>query len=117
MGLMSHFLLFYGVLIMIDLKEIVIVVLLSLNLICFGLGYLLGKINNNQFIVSDGMVNHNQTKNSKTKNIDKIEIDSSKVVTKINTDGLEKKYETLGETKSSQEKIENSVNKLKNMKG
>jgi CRISPR/Cas system-associated protein endoribonuclease Cas2 len=102
---------------MIDLKEIVIIILLLLNLICFGLGYILSKISNYELIVSDKTIDQNQNKNTKNKQIEKIEIDVSKVVTKINTDSLEKKYDTLGETKTSQEKIENSVNKLKNMKG
>jgi hypothetical protein len=46
-----------------------------------------------------------------------ISIDSTKVVTKIETDGLEKKYSKLGDIKQSEDNISSSVNKLKNMKG
>jgi hypothetical protein len=46
-----------------------------------------------------------------------ISIDETKIVTKINTDDLEKKYDQLTETKSSQENISSSINKLKALKG
>jgi hypothetical protein len=45
-----------------------------------------------------------------------ITIDTSKFVTDIKTDGLEKKYANLGEIKESEENISGSINKLKNMK-
>ena len=45
-----------------------------------------------------------------------ISIDDTKVVTKINTDNLEKKYYSLGDKKESEESIGESVNKLKNLK-
>lgn len=48
--------------------------------------------------------------------INKITIDESKYVTDIKTSGMEKKYENLGETKVSEENIESSINKLKNIK-
>ena len=46
----------------------------------------------------------------------KIEIDSSKFVTDIKTDSMEKKFDSLGENKVSNENIGSSVNKLKGMK-
>ena len=46
-----------------------------------------------------------------------ITIDDTKVVTEIDTKGLEKKYNKLGDIKESSENIGNSINKLKNMKG
>lgn len=45
-----------------------------------------------------------------------IEIDERKIVTDIKTDGMQKKYEELGETKTSNEDISGSVNKLKGLK-
>lgn len=45
-----------------------------------------------------------------------IAIDERKIVTDIKTDGMQKKYEELGETKTSNEDISGSVNKLKGMK-
>jgi hypothetical protein len=101
---------------MISLEQILVVILFSLNLICLLLGYILGKYNSNNNLLSNSY-NIKSSKNNNTNNVDKINIDSSKVVTKIKTDDLEKKYTSLGETKSSQENIESSINKLKNMKG
>jgi hypothetical protein len=46
----------------------------------------------------------------------KVIIDERKFVTDIKTSGMEKKYENLGETKISNENIESSINKLKNLK-
>lgn len=43
-------------------------------------------------------------------------IDDRKVVFGLDTDGLDKKYEILGDTKQSKDNISSSVNKLKNMK-
>lgn len=45
-----------------------------------------------------------------------IEIDERKIVTDINTGGIEKKYAELGETKVSDENILSSINKLKGLK-
>lgn len=45
-----------------------------------------------------------------------IKIDDRKFVVDINTGGIEKKYDELGETKVSDENISSSVNKLKGMK-
>lgn len=45
-----------------------------------------------------------------------IEIDNSKYVVNIKTEDLEKKYESLGEVKESEENISGSINKLKNFK-
>lgn len=46
-----------------------------------------------------------------------IKIDDTKFVTDITTEGLEKKYTNLGETKNTTENVSSSVNKLKSMKG
>jgi hypothetical protein len=46
-----------------------------------------------------------------------IKIDDAKVVLDINTKNLTKKFDSLGETKTSSENISSSINKLKNMKG
>lgn len=46
-----------------------------------------------------------------------IEIDDTKYVSKINTNNLEKKYESLGKTKSVENDTASSINKLKNLKG
>lgn len=45
-----------------------------------------------------------------------ISIDDKKFVTEIRTDTLEKKYDYLGDVKSTSENISDSVSKLKNLK-
>lgn len=96
--------------------DIVVVILFLLNIIFLCVGYLLGKtafknLENTNFNISNKKSNNS----SILKN--HIEIDNTKVVTKINTDNLEKKYSELGEIKNTSENISSSVNKLKNMKG
>ncbi len=53
------------------------------------------------------------TKQNKKK---EIKIDESKVVVGINTSGIEKKFDSFGETKVSQENINSSIDKLKGLK-
>ena len=87
------------------------------TLICvFLTGYLLGRHS-----IQSGVINTNQKpvsffKQTEDKKQQEISIDSSKVVTDIKTDNLEKKYESLGEIKKSDEDISQSINKLKNIK-
>lgn len=45
-----------------------------------------------------------------------ITIDDKKFVSDIKTDGLERKYDTLGDVKKTEDNISGSVNKLKNLK-
>lgn len=91
-------------------------ILITLNIIIFILGYLLGK--------HTRPIEHNNPVSflSKNKNIKEasqkvdIDIDERKIVTKINTDNLEKKYDSLAQTQVSQNDIGESINKLKNLK-
>lgn len=46
-----------------------------------------------------------------------IEIDDTKVVLKVDTDGLEKKFDKIADSKQVKSDISSSVNKLKSMKG
>ena len=46
-----------------------------------------------------------------------ITIDDTKVVTKIDTDGMEKKYSQMTKDSVKENTIKSSVNKLKSMKG
>lgn len=86
------------------------------NLIMFSLGLIVGRLYNNNFIPS---INDMISVKSKTQDRNKIniEIDDTKYVSKISTDGLEKKYDQLGDIKQSKDDTVSSVNKLKNMKG
>lgn len=104
---------------------ILISILVSLNLLFLVIGIILGKT----FIGSFGSYepqNKNESINSfftKQKNHDhqqkstNIDIDERKVVVAIKTDGLEKKYDSLGDVKQSSDSISSSIDKLKNMKG
>lgn len=93
-----------------------ILILVILNIFSFVIGLILGKI----WSISGVYDNEKPTsffkqQNNITKN--KVSIDDTKYVTSIKTEGLEKKYNSLGDIKKSDENIQNSVNKLKNMKG
>lgn len=101
---------------MLDTDDKFIIILVILNIISFFIGYILGK---NRIIQNIGALEHSSLgiKQKKKENINNISIDETKVVSKINTDGLEKRYDKLGDKKESQENITTSINKLKNMKG
>lgn len=83
----------------------------------FLLGYILGKLSSQQNIGSQPVSFFKKEKNNQTINESKISIDDTKYVTEISTVGLEKKYQAMGEIKNTNENIESSVSKLKNMKG
>jgi hypothetical protein len=103
-------------------NTILISLIISINLICLCIGFILGKLITLQ---SNAPINEQINKsffnkqkqhdyNQKSSNID---IDERKVVVSIKTDGLEKKYDHLGEIKQSSDNISSSIDKLKNMKG
>ncbi len=52
-----------------------------------------------------------------TQKSNSIEIDDTKVVLKVDTDGLEKKFDKIADSKQVKSDISSSVNKLKSMKG
>lgn len=85
------------------------------NIVVFSLGFMLGKMftNPQSFTVND-MVSVKSKKEERNKA--NIEIDDTKYVGKIKTDGMEKKYDSLGDVKKSKNDTISSVNKLKNLK-
>lgn len=101
--------------------EITIFICLCITSFC--LGFLLGKISGIQVVSTSDKNSDNRSfiskksteSNEETKN--KILIDDRKFVVDIKTDGLEKKYNQLGEIKQSTENIDSSINKLKNLRG
>jgi hypothetical protein len=96
-------------------NKIFIAIMLIAMINLFFIGYLFGK--SNKYTDSTDRENisfFKKTLNEKYKNY--ISIDDKKVVLDIKTEGLEKKYETLGETKTTQDTITSSVHKLKNIK-
>ena len=94
----------------------VLYILIFTNLVVFSLGLVLGKIYSNNFTPS---INDMISIKSKTQDRNKvdIEINDTKYVGKISTEGMEKKYDSLGDIKHSKDDTTASVNKLKNMKG
>ena len=94
-----------------------IVILLPIFICLFLTGYFLGKIGRNTGVYHDNTkpVGFFNTVNTAKPN-KAITINDAKFVVDIKTDGLEKKYDNLGEVKNSDENIQSSVNKLKNMK-
>jgi hypothetical protein len=92
------------------------ITLLAIGVCLFLIGYFYGlsKVGNG---VSNLVIDRpkNFFDNNVTKS-NKISIDNTKVVTDIKTDNLEKKYESLGEIKNSEDNISGSINKLKNLK-
>jgi len=97
-------------------NEILLIIILSIfNIFSFGLGFVIGKIWSISG-VSTNITSKPQSFFKSEENKPKISIDDKKFVVDIKTDGLEKKYDSLGETKKSTENIQSSINKLKNMK-
>lgn len=95
--------------------NIVIVILLILNCFAFILGLLCAKvfIGNSQ---TDNVTKSFFAKEKEKIAKNNISIDDTKYVVDIKTIGLEKKYDSLGDTKQSTEQISSSIDKLKNLK-
>ena len=84
------------------------------GMIFFILGGIIGYL-----IASSGVYINNKVSkfsNSQANKMAKINIDDTKFVVDIKIDELEKKYEQLGDIKQSNDNINGSINKLKNMK-
>jgi len=90
--------------------------LLSLGVCLFLIGYFYGK---HQAAGVSNIIkptNFFESVKSQENKVGKITIDEAKFVTEIKTDHLEKKYDSLGDIKKSEENINRSIDKLKNMK-
>lgn len=97
------------------ISSIIIFILLCTGVLLFLIGYLCGK--SGALGVSNNVYGNNKNPNRVTPNkYQTVDIDDSKFVTEINTEGMEKKYIELGDTKESSEDISTSINKLKNLK-
>ena len=89
--------------------------LLVIGVCLFLIGYFLGK----QQVAGVSTINSKKPTSffeEARKENQTFNIDDTKYVVDIKTSGMEKKYESLGEIKKSEEHIGNSINKLKNMK-
>ncbi len=94
---------------------------IALLLICSIMGYLYGRLNcpcsgvlydNNNFTDKNAKVIKNNISQQKPL----IKIDETKFVTEIDTASMEKKFDSLGEVKTSEDNLGDSINKLKNIK-
>lgn len=101
---------------MIDNNTIIICIFILTIINSLYIGYVLGKkcsSNKHQTTPTKSFFEKEKIEHNKKS----ISIDDTKFVGNIRTEGLEKKYENLGETKKSSENISGAINKLKNMKG
>lgn len=99
-----------------NIHSIIIYILIVLNLISLILGLILGKLWSNYSVYQTIEKPKSFLQTSGQANKEKVSIDDKKVVLNIKTDGMEKKYDNLGEVKQSSENISSSVDKLKQMK-
>jgi hypothetical protein len=97
-------------------NTILLAILILLNIVFFILGYIIGKFNSQQIYATSSNKSESFFEKNKIKT-NSIKIDDAKYVTHISTEGLEKKYDDLGETTVSKNDTIISVNKLKNLKG
>jgi hypothetical protein len=100
---------------MID-NNILFGILILLNVVFFILGYIIGKGNSQHVYAAVSNKPESFLKQNQMPVNNNIKIDDKKYVTNIDTKGLEKKYDSLGETSVSQNDTIISVNKLKNLK-
>lgn len=98
---------------MINKDIVLILIFISICLLFFCSGYLLGQNRPSNGVSNSRMTNKNIPSNKPNN----ISIDDTKYVVDIKTTGLEKKYDKIGETKESLENITGSINKLKQLKG
>ena len=97
-------------------NEIILVsLLISVNVIIGLIGYIIGKLNSSNG-VSYSKPQSFFTKRDSGSVDNNLSIDEKKVVLEIKTDNLERKYETLGDIKKTDDNITESVSKLKNLK-
>lgn len=97
-----------------------ILIIICLSIFIFSAGIYIGSIfcrrsgaHNEEAHVSFLKKNKSAKSDMKTK----ISIDDTKVVTKIETSGMERKFDELGQKSTKQNTIKSSINKLKSMKG
>jgi hypothetical protein len=77
------------------------------------IGYLLGRYTSNNGVQN---IQTSFLKKNISNSHQSVSIDDKKFVVDINTDNLEKKYNSLGEIKNTTDDISNSIDKLKNLK-
>jgi len=95
---------------------IIISILIAVNLICGFIGYFIG-VSTSKGVYNSPQSFFKQQQNRNTEQVsNNLSIDDKKFVVDIKTDGMERKYDNLGDVKQTEENISNAVNKLKNLK-
>jgi hypothetical protein len=97
-------------------NNIVVILIVVIVINTFFTGYFLGRFTSHNGVYNDKPKSFFKQQDSKKQEISDISIDNKKFVVDIKTEGLEKKYDSLGDVKTTEENISNSVNKLKNLK-
>lgn len=92
---------------------LIVQILLVLNIIFFLIGFCLGKNTSSQTILE--AQKHRSFFETQKNNTEKLSIDDKKYVVPI-VSNFEKKYADLGDIKTTEDNINSSVSKLKNMK-
>ena len=92
------------------------ITLLVIGVCLFLIGYFIGKQDSSGVFTSATNIKPTSFFEEAKKDKQALSIDDTKYVVDIKTSGMEKKYESLGDIKKSEENISNSINKLKNMK-
>lgn len=95
---------------------IIISILIIVNFICGIIGYFIGVFTSKGVYNSPQSFFKQQNRTNTEPLSNNLSIDDKKFVVDIKTDGMERKYDNLGEVKKTEENISNSVNKLKNLK-
>lgn len=99
-----------------DLLYIIIALLLVVSYCAvFALGVFIGKLNTSNGVNNGGSALFISEKAKEATK--KLSIDDRKVVIGLGTEGLDKKYDKLGDIQHTNDDISSSINKLKNMKG
>ena len=99
-------------------RSIIIALIVSIFFLVFILGIFIGYLCNRSNTTTE--LNESKPKSFfdiKSREKKAIDIDDTKVVLNIDTNKLEKKFDKIADSKVVKSDIENSVNKLKNMKG
>lgn len=85
----------------------------------FSIGFFLGakcSLINNRVETDEKQFTLNRQTRNKARVKNAIDIDDKKIVLKINTENIEKKFNKIAESKETQNDIVDSVNKLKKMR-
>ena len=101
---------------MLNDPNIILLIIVILIINSFFVGYFFGRSSISNGVSNDKPKSFFKQQDSASIEKNTISIDDKKFVVDIKTEGLEKKYDSLGDIKKTDENISNSVNKLKNMK-